>query len=72
MIQIGDWIEVPEHHADGEVIDITMQTVRVRNWNKTIVSLPVYALVSHSFINWRGMQELKGRRIKRSISFDIK
>ena len=71
MLQIGDWIEVPEHNADGEVIDITMQSVRVRNWNKTIVSLPIYSLVSQSFINWRGMAETGGRRIKRAIAIDV-
>ena len=71
MLQIGDWIEIPEYNADGEVIDINMQSVRVRNWNKTIVSLPIYSLVSQSFINWRGMSEAGGRRIKRSIAIDV-
>ncbi len=71
MLQIGDWIEIPEYNADGEVIDISMQNVRVRNWDKTIVSLPIYSLVSQSFINWRGMAEAGGRRIKRSIAIDV-
>ncbi len=71
MLRIGDWIEVPKYGADGDVIDITLNTVKVQNFDKTIVSLPAYALVSESFKNWRGMLEYGGRRIKRSIYIDV-
>jgi miniconductance mechanosensitive channel len=71
MVQIGDWIEMPKYGADGDVIDITIQCVKVRNWDKTITTIPTYALVSDSFKNWRGMQESGGRRIKRSICIDM-
>lgn len=71
MIEIGDWIEMPRYQADGDVIDITLQTIKVQNWDKTITTIPIYALVSDSFRNWRGMSESGGRRIKRSISIDM-
>jgi len=71
MLRIGDWIEMPKYGADGDVIDITLNTVKVQNFDKTIVSLPAYALVSDSFKNWRGMLEFGGRRIKRSIYIDV-
>lgn len=71
MLRIGDWIEIPKYGADGDVIDITLNTVKVQNFDKTIVSLPAYALVSDSFKNWRGMMEFGGRRIKRSIYIDV-
>ncbi|MDX9813924.1 MAG: mechanosensitive ion channel domain-containing protein [Sulfurimonas sp.] len=71
IVKMGDWITMPKHGADGDVIDIGLTTVRVRNFDKTIVSIPTYALVSDSFKNWRGMQESGGRRIKRSIFIDI-
>ena len=71
MVRIGDWIECPKHHADGEVIDITLTTVKVRNWDKTLSLVPAYALVSESFRNWRTMSESGGRRIKRSIPIDL-
>ena len=70
MIRIGDWIEVPDHSANGFVIDITMTTVKVENFDKTITSIPAYTLVSESFINWRGMLDTGGRRIKRPINID--
>ena len=70
MVHIGDWIEMPKHNADGDVVDVGLQTVRVQNWDKTIVSIPTYALVSESFVNWRGMTESGGRRIKRAIYID--
>lgn len=71
MLRIGDWIEMPKYGADGDVIDITLNTVKVQNFDKTIVSLPAYALISDSFKNWRGMMESGGRRIKRSIYIDM-
>ncbi|MHB8131610.1 MAG: mechanosensitive ion channel family protein [Mobilitalea sp.] len=71
MLRIGDWIDMPKYGADGDVIDITLNTVKVQNFDKTIVSLPAYALVSDSFKNWRGMTEFGGRRIKRSIYIDM-
>lgn len=67
MVRIGDWITMPKYGADGDVIQITLTTVKVRNFDKTITTLPPYALVSDSFQNWRGMQEIGGRRLKRSV-----
>ena len=72
MLKIGDWIEMPSHKADGTVTDITLTTVKVQNWDKTITTIPTYALVSESFSNWAGMEESGGRRIKRSINMDMK
>ena len=72
MIHIGDWIEMPKYGADGDVIDITLQSVKVQNWDKTITTIPIYALISDSFRNWRGMSESGGRRIKRAISIDMR
>lgn len=72
LVQIGDWIEMPKYDADGDVIDITLQSIKVQNWDKTITSIPVYALTSDSFRNWRGMSESGGRRIKRAISIDMR
>jgi miniconductance mechanosensitive channel len=71
MVRQGDWIEMPSHMADGDVIDVSLATVKVQNWDKTITTIPTYALVSGSFRNWRGMSDSGGRRIKRSISIDI-
>lgn len=71
MLRIGDWIEMPKYGADGDVIEITLNTVKVRNWDKTITTIPAYALVSDSFKNWRGMHETGGRRIKRAIYIDV-
>ena len=71
MLRIGDWIEMPKYGADGTVIDITITTVKVQNWDKTITTIPTYALVSDSYKNWRGMEESEGRRIKRSLSLDM-
>lgn len=67
MLQIGDWVEMPKYNADGDVIEINLNTVKVRNWDKTITTIPAYALITDSFKNWRGMQESGGRRIKRSF-----
>lgn len=72
MLKPGDWIEMPSHKADGTVIDISLTTVKVQNWDKTITTIPTYALVSESFSNWAGMEESEGRRIKRSINIDMK
>lgn len=72
MVSPGDWIEMPSRGADGTVEEITLYTVKVRNWDKTIVTIPTYALVSESFQNWRGMEESGGRRIKRAVNIDIK
>ena len=71
MIHIGDWIDMPKYGADGDVIDITLTTVKVQNWDKTISTIPAYSLISDSFKNWRGMSESGGRRIKRSINIDM-
>lgn len=71
MLKIGDWIEMPSHRADGTVMDITLNTVKVQNWDRTITTIPTYALVSESFNNWKGMQESGGRRIKRSVYIDV-
>ncbi len=70
MIRIGDWIEMPKYSADGTVIDLSMTTVKVENFDKTITSIPAYTLVSDAFINWRGMENSGGRRIKRAIYID--
>ncbi len=72
MVKPGDWISMPSHNADGIVSEITLNTVKVQNWDKTISMVPTYALVSDSFYNWRGMEESGGRRIKRSVNIDIK
>ena len=71
MVQPGDWIEMPKYGADGDVIEVTLTTVKVRNWDKTVTTVPTYALISDSFKNWRGMSESGGRRIKRSIAIDV-
>lgn len=70
MIRIGDWIEMPGSNADGTVIDLTIMTVKVRNFDNTITSIPAYTLISQAFINWRGMSMSGGRRIKRAIYID--
>lgn len=71
LVRIGDWIEMPSAGADGDVLDVTLTTVKVQNWDKTIVSIPAYSLISGSFKNWRGMSESGGRRIKRAINIDM-
>ena len=70
MLSLGDWIEMPSHQADGNVEVIGLTTVKVRNWDKTVTTVPTYALISDSFKNWRGMSESMGRRIKRSFLID--
>lgn len=71
IVRVGDWIEMPKAGADGDVIDVSLTTVKVRNWDKTITTIPTYNLISESFKNWRGMQETGGRRIKRSLFIDM-
>ena len=71
LIRVGDWLEVPQFGADGDVIDVALYTVTVQNWDKTITTIPTYQLVAGSFKNWRGMSESGGRRIKRSINIDV-
>jgi len=71
MVRVGDWIEMPKYNADGDVIEINLNTVKVRNWDKTITTVPTHYLVTDSFKNWRGMQESGGRQIKRSVSIKI-
>ncbi|HZK27614.1 MAG TPA: mechanosensitive ion channel domain-containing protein [Thermoclostridium sp.] len=70
MIRVGDWIEMPKYNADGDVIEISLNTIKVHNWDKTVTMIPSYALISDAFKNWRGMQETGGRRIKRSVYID--
>lgn len=71
MVRPGDWIEMPKYDADGSVIDMNLTTVKVRNWDMSITTIPTYALISESFRNWRGMTESGGRRIKRSILINM-
>lgn len=71
MLRPGDWITMPKYDADGFVVDVTLTTVKVRNWDNTISTIPPYALVSESFQNWRGMWDSGGRRIKRSVYIDM-
>lgn len=71
MVEIGDWIEMPKYTADGDVMEINLNTIKVQNWDKTISTIPTYALISDSFKNWRGMQQSGGRRIKRCLNIDM-
>ncbi|MFQ5543449.1 MAG: mechanosensitive ion channel family protein [Nitrospiria bacterium] len=71
MVARGDWIEMPKYGADGDIIDMTLTTVMVQNWDKTITTIPMQALISDSFKNWKGMSESEGRRIKRSLCIDM-
>lgn len=71
MISRGDWIEMPKYHADGDVLDVTLTTVKVQNWDKTISYIPSSAFLQDTFRNWRGMSESGGRRIKRSVNIDM-
>ena len=72
LVRVGDWIAIPAQDADGTVIDILLTTIRVQNWDNTIVNIPAYNLIANSFTNWRGMQESGARRIKRAINIDVK
>jgi len=71
MIRIGDWVQMDQYGADGDVIDISIHSIRIQNWDKTITTIPPYALVSNGIKNWRGMSESGGRRIKRAINIDL-
>lgn len=71
MVRQGDWIEMPKYGADGDVLEVALTTVKVQNFDKTITTVPTYALISESFKNWRGMAESEGRRIKRAIHIDL-
>ena len=71
LIRIGDWIEMPNFGADGDVVDISLNTVKVQNFDKTITLIPTHKFLEHSFRNWRGMSEAGGRRIMRSLNIDI-
>ena len=70
MLRVGDWIEMPQVGADGDVVDIALHTVKVQNWDKTITTIPTWRLMSESYRNWRGMSESGGRRIKRTLRLD--
>ncbi|HEY8519845.1 MAG TPA: mechanosensitive ion channel domain-containing protein [Gammaproteobacteria bacterium] len=70
MVRVGDWIEMPQVGADGDVLEVSLHTVKVQNWDKTITTIPTYKMISESFKNWRGMSEWGGRRIKRAIYLD--
>ena len=72
MLRPGDWISMPKYGADGDVLEVTLTTVKVQNWDKTITTIPPYALISDSVQNWRGMRECGGRRIKRSVYLDMR
>ena len=71
MLKVGDWITMPKYGADGTVIEVTLNTVKIRNFDNTITTIPPYLLISDSFQNWQGMQESGGRRVKRSINIDM-
>lgn len=71
MVRLGDWIEVPNYNADGDLIEINLMTVKIRNWDKTVTNVPTYALVSNGFKNWREMQDLGIRRLMQHILIDV-
>lgn len=71
MLRIGDWIQLPNGVANGTVEEITLNTVKIRNWDETISTVPPYTLVNNSFQNWRGMQESGGRRVNKNIYLDM-
>ncbi len=71
MVSVGDWIEMPKYSVDGDIIEIGLTTVKIRNFDKTITTIPTQSLINDSFKNWRGMQETGGRRIKRAIHLDV-
>ena len=71
MVRVGDWIEMPQFGADGDVVDVQLHTVKVQNWDKTITTIPTHRLITDSFKNWRGMSQTGARRIKRAIFVDV-
>jgi miniconductance mechanosensitive channel len=71
IVAVGDWIDMPKHHVSGDVVDIALTTVKVQNFDKSIVSIPAYLLISQAVINWRGMQQAGARRVKRSFYIDM-
>jgi miniconductance mechanosensitive channel len=71
LIRVNDWIEMPQFGADGDVVDIALNTVKVRNWDNTVTVIPSHKFLEHSFKNWRAMHEIGGRRIRRSINIDM-
>ncbi len=71
MVRVGDWIEMPQSGADGDVIDVQLHTVKVQNWDKTITTIPTHRLITDSFKNWRGMSQSGARRIKRTVFIDV-
>ncbi len=71
MVAIGDWIEIPQHGVDGDVLEIALTTVKVKNFDNTITTVPTQALINDSFKNWAGMQRSGGRRIKRAVHIDM-
>ncbi len=71
MVRVGDWVSMPKYNADGDVITITLNTVKVKNWDNTVTTIPTYAFISDSFTNWRGMSDTGARRIKRALYIKI-
>ena len=71
MVRVGDWIEMPQFGADGDVVDVQLHTIKVQNFDKTITTIPTHRLITDSFKNWRGMSQSGARRIKRSIFVDV-
>ncbi|MDP6076084.1 MAG: mechanosensitive ion channel family protein [Myxococcota bacterium] len=71
LLRVGDWVEMPQLGADGDVIDIALHTVKIQNWDKTITSVPTYRFIDEGFKNWRGMSRSGGRRIKRAVHLDV-
>lgn len=71
MVHVGDWVTVPKYSADGDVMEINLTTIKIRNFDKTITTIPTYAFVTDSFTNWRGMEQAPGRRIKRAVHIQI-
>jgi miniconductance mechanosensitive channel len=72
LIRVGDWIGVPQFNADGDVVDIALNTVKVQKWDRTFTVIPTHRFLEHSFKNWRGMQASGGRRIKRSTGLVVR
>ncbi|MEL7312575.1 MAG: mechanosensitive ion channel domain-containing protein, partial [Pseudomonadota bacterium] len=71
IVRVGDWVEMPQYGADGDVIDIALHTVRIQNWDKTVTTIPTHRFISDAFKNWRYMSSSGGRRIKRAINIDL-